>query len=188
MSDRQDVDPDWAGLIVAIAMRGDRAAFASLFRHFAPRVKAYMKRSGAADAAAEELAQETLLTVWRKAALFDPAGVSPSGWIFTIARNLRIDMARRDARHSTSGPAGAEFLPDSSEPADSLLGARQAEARVRKALGALSHEQRRVVELSYYEEKAHSEIAAILDVPLGTVKSRLRLAVGRLRRLLEEPE
>ena len=166
----------------------DRAAFAALFEHFAPRVKTFMRRSGASEASADELAQETLLAVWRKAALFDPASAGASSWIFTIARNLRIDALRREKRgsaHETSD-IDAEFQVDESPQPDSSLASAQSETRVRAALAELSEDQMRVIELSFYEEKAHAEIAQILQIPLGTVKSRLRLAMNRLRNLLGE--
>lgn len=188
MVESQTSDTDWAVLIAAIAQRRDRVAFGRLFQYFAPRVKAYMKRGGLGEGAAEELAQETLLAVWRKAVLFDPAGLSASGWVFTIARNLRIDLARREGRRQAGAlkQVEAEFILDSPVLPDSQAVARQSQKRVQQALAALSEEQRRVIELSYYEEKAHPEIAQLLGIPLGTVKSRLRLAVARLRHLLDE--
>jgi RNA polymerase sigma-70 factor, ECF subfamily len=178
---------NWACLIAAVATRQDRAAFTALFEHFAPRVKTFMQRSGVSESSSEELAQETLLAVWRKAALFEPSSAGASAWIFTIARNLRIDAQRRKRRsgaHETSD-VDAEFQIDDAPQPDSLLAAVQVENRVRTALAQLSEEQVRVVALSFYEEKAHAEIAQILRLPLGTVKSRLRLAMNRLRSLLD---
>jgi RNA polymerase sigma-70 factor (ECF subfamily) len=172
----------FADLIGRVAAHGDRAAFASLFDHFAPRVKSYMLRLGAEPRQAEELAQETLLTVWRKAAAFDRAKAAPSTWIFTIARNLRIDAARR-ARHAEplEDPSDA---PDAEPAPDAVLAAAQSEGLIRNALGKLPPEQAEVVRLSFFSDKPHSEIAEQLNLPLGTVKSRLRLAMGRLRDLL----
>lgn len=179
----------WAGLIEAIAMRRDRAAFGHLFAYFAPRVKTFMRRSGLDEAGADDLAQETLLTVWRKAHLFDGSAVGASAWIFTIARNLRIDALRR-TRRGAGGEQLSEiaddFEIDEAMAPDDALASSQREARVRAALSALSDEQMRVVELSFYQEKPHGEIAQILGIPLGTVKSRLRLAMARLRNLLGE--
>lgn len=172
-----------ARLIRAIAETADREAFTGLFTHFAPRVKSYLTRLGAPAAAAEELAQETLLTVWRKAAQFDPARAGASTWIFTIARNLLIDALRRDR------PAPTEDDPTDSEPepaADVVMFAAERDDRVRGALKALPREQVEVIELSFFAEAPHSEIAERLGLPLGTVKSRLRLAMGRLRALLED--
>ena len=179
---------DWAPLLAAIATYQDRDTFAKLFEYFAPRVKAFMLRSGLAEAAAEELAQETMLAVWRKSALFDPASTGAAAWIFTIARNLRTDMHRREQRGTAmeTSDVSIEFHVDESPQPDLRLAEAQSEKRVRAALSQLSAEQLRVVELSFFEEKAHAEIAKTLGIPLGTVKSRLRLAMSRLRNLLGE--
>lgn len=175
----------WSRLIEAVANSRDRAAFTALFEHFAPRVKAFMLRSGASEASAEEVAQETLLSVWRKADLFDPASAGAAAWIFTIARNLRIDALRREQRGGLrDADSDLEQQVDDSPPPDSRLATAQYEQRVRAALAQLSDEQMRVVELSFFEEKAHADIADLLQIPLGTVKSRLRLAMARLRTLL----
>ncbi len=178
----------WASLIEAVAVHEDRAAFAALFEHFAPLVKTFMRRSGVTEATADELAQETLLVVWRKALLFDPSTARAAAWIFTIARNLRIDAYRRGRRGGLpeTSDVDTEFQVDESPGPESRMAAAQAETRVRAALAELSEEQRRVLELSFYEEKAHGEIARILRIPLGTVKSRSRLAMNRLRNLLGE--
>ena len=172
---------DFGVLIGRIAATADRTAFAELFQHFAPRVKSYALRLGAAGPAAEELAQETLLAVWRKAAQFDPGRASVSTWIFTIARNLRIDALRRER------PLPApEDDADPSPLADVVLSGAQQDGRVRQALRSLPPEQLQVIELSFFSEAPHSAIAEHLGLPLGTVKSRLRLAMGRLRTLLED--
>ena len=170
---------DLGDLIVRIAADADRAAFAALFGHFAPRVKSYMLRLGAEPPLAEELAQETLLTVWRRAASFDAAKASASTWIFTIARNLRIDAVRRMRPVEPLGD-----VPDTAndEPApDAILAASQSESLVRQALGRLPPDQAEVVRLSFFSDAPHAEIAERLQLPLGTVKSRLRLAMARLR-------
>ena len=173
--------PDFGALIGRIADAADRGAFADLFQHFAPRVKSYAMRLGAAGPAAEELAQETLLMVWRKAAQFDPARASASTWIFTIARNLRIDALRRE-RPSPAPESDA----DPSPLADAVLSGSQQDGRVREALKALPPEQLEVIELSFFSEAPHSAIAEHLGLQLGTVKSRLRLAMVRMRALLED--
>lgn len=187
-NDASLVRVQWGSLVSAIAKRQDRAAFAALFEFFAPRIKAFMQRSGASEAKAEELAQETMLAVWRKAALFDPASAGAAAWIFTIARNLRIDAHRRERRGGVieTSDVEIEFQIDDSPQPDALLATTQSEERVRSALTKLSDDQMRVVELSFFEERAHAEIAEILEIPLGTVKSRLRLAMSRLRNLLSE--
>jgi RNA polymerase sigma-70 factor, ECF subfamily len=174
---------DWAGLVGAVAKERDRKAFARLFEYFAPRLKTYMRRSGASEANAEELVQETMLAVWRKAESFDPSSAGASTWIFTIARNLRIDALRRERRsgEATASDVDLEFLIDAAPWPDERTAAAQGEKLMRRALAQLSGEQMRVVELSFFEERAHPEIARILQIPLGTVKSRLRLALKQLR-------
>ncbi|WP_274532903.1 MULTISPECIES: sigma-70 family RNA polymerase sigma factor [unclassified Bosea (in: a-proteobacteria)] len=172
-------------LIAAIARSGDRAAFAALFDHFAPRVKGLLMRGGAPAELAEEVAQETLLTVWRKAALFDPAKASASTWIATIARNLRIDIARREIRSRLSQVY--EILDEEApEQPDAMLSGAERDARVRAAMTQLSPDQYRVVELAFIEGFSHQDVADRLAIPLGTVKSRLRLALSHLRGRLED--
>jgi RNA polymerase sigma-70 factor (ECF subfamily) len=173
---------EYGELIRAVAVRRDRGAFAILFEHFAPRVKSYLLRLGAPAEVAEELAQETLLSVWRKAEAFDPTRAAASTWIFTIARNLRIDAFRRARRgEPAEDPSDA---PEAQARPDALLASAQSQARIRLALTALPPDQAEVVRLSFFSDKPHSEIAAALQLPLGTVKSRLRLAMGRLREML----
>jgi len=176
-------DPvDYGRLIEAVALRRDREAYARLFEHFAPRLKAYLMRAGAPSGAAEDFAQEALLTVWRKAELYDPSRAAASAWVFTIARNLRIDTLRRD--RSSVPKIDLSQLPDDPLRPDDILDDQDRVSRVRKALETLSKEQASVVQLSFFHDKAHSEIARELGLPLGTVKSRLRLAMLRLRDML----
>ena len=179
---------DWERLIEAVALRRDRAAFAALFSHFAPRVKTFMRRSGASDAEAENLAQETMLRVWRKAEKYHQSASGFQAWLFTIARNLRIDALRRERGGMLEGASDidGEFLLDDAPLADEALASRQSAEQIRSAVAGLSDEQQRVIELSFYQEMAHAEIANVLGIPLGTVKSRLRLAMGKLRSLLSE--
>jgi len=177
-------EPGPERLILKIAAHGDRAAFTALFMQFAPRVKAYLSRRGLDGTQAEELAQEALLTVWRKAAQFDPARASAAAWIFTIARNLRIDAARR-AQFSQRGPDPTDE-PLAAPTADVILAAEHRGARVGAALAALPAEQLEVIRLAFFDDRPHADIERVLGIPLGTVKSRLRLAMSRLRKLLED--
>jgi RNA polymerase sigma-70 factor (ECF subfamily) len=169
--------------IEAVARSQDRAAFADLFGHFAPRVKGYLMRLGASGAVAEDLAQEAMLALWRKAGLFDPAKASASTWVFTIARNLRIDAIRRE-RHPEVDPA--ELAPEPDRTADDGMVRVEDDARVREAITTLPREQALVIEMSFFADKPHSAIAQELGLPLGTVKSRLRLAMARIRVALGE--
>jgi len=175
---------DCGPLIAAIAERGDREAFAALFAHFAPRVKGYLLRLGLPDAQAEELAQDTLLTAWRRADQFDSASGSAAAWIFTIARNLRIDAARRDRLAPRLETMAEEPPPPTT--ADAAIEAVQHAERVRAALATLPSEQAEVIRLSFFDDRPHAEIERALGIPLGTVKSRLRLAMTRLRALLDD--
>ncbi len=177
---------DWADLIGRVASNEDREAFKTLFEHFAPRIKGVMVKAGCSADEAEEIAQNTLVAVWRKAAQFDPTTSGAAAWIYTIARNLRIDGLRRTARASTFQDESA--IVDSPDPADSadvLLSRLEDASRVNAAIARLSAEQSKVIRLSFIEERPHPEIATILGIPLGTVKSRIRLAMNRLRDLLD---
>ncbi|RAK57641.1 sigma-70 family RNA polymerase sigma factor [Phenylobacterium deserti] len=175
----EDCGPDEQ--ILAIAHFQDRAAFAQLFNRFAPKVKTYFLRMGAREEQAEELAQETLLAVWRKAWQFDPERASAWSWIYTIARNLRIDALRRE-RHAHVIPPDPEEAPTTPEQA---LDALEGEAGVRRALQQLPTDQAEILRLAFFEERTHSEIAEQLGLPLGTVKSRIRRATEKLRGSLE---
>jgi RNA polymerase sigma-70 factor, ECF subfamily len=167
-------------LMLRIAQSQDKAAFKALFLQLAPKVKAYLIRHGALAAQAEDLAQETLLTVWRKAAYFDPKKASVSAWVFTIARNLRIDALRRE--RSAVAYAVAVHEPDESPPSPEAENeTAEREGRIRAAISTLPAEQLEVIRLSFFSDKPHAEIASELSLPLGTVKSRLRLALARLR-------
>lgn len=179
------VGDDWARLIAAIARDGDRDAFAKVFGHFAPRLHAYLLRLGTAPNVADELVQETMLRVWRKAGRFTPESGAASTWIFVIARNLRVDRLRRERSERGDTPDPTDW-PDAAPGGEAELLAVERHERLRKALGALPEEQAKILRLSFFEDRPHAEIAQTLGVPLGTVKSRTRLAVSRLRALLDD--
>ena len=166
--------------LVAVATRRDRDAFARLFRFYAPRVKGYLRRLGAEDEIAEDLAQEVMISVWRRADQFDRTKAALSTWIYTIARNKRIDALRRERRpeHEVEDP---EAEIDPAPHADAVVEQRQVSEEVTRAISALPDEQARLLRIFYFEDKTHSVIADELGLPLGTVKSRLRLALGKLR-------
>src|SRR5262245_3978152 len=172
--------------IEAVAKRRDRAAFAQLFGYFAPRVKAYLMRLGSDAASAEDLMQDVMLTVWRRAESYEAAQAGVGTWIFTIARNRRIDALRRERRPALDAEDPA-LRPEPPAPADQVTAAQQWEERLGAALRELPTEQAEMVRLAYYEDQSHSDIAQRLNIPLGTVKSRLRLAITRLRSRFEEP-
>jgi RNA polymerase sigma-70 factor (ECF subfamily) len=170
--------------VAQVATHQDRDAFAVLFGYFAPRVRSYLLRLGADDAAAEELVQEVMLTVWRRAASFNPALASVGTWVFTIARNKRIDRLRREKRPEID-PDDPALIPHPAEGADMLLGAAQSGGHLRAAMRDLPSEQAELIVMAYFQDKSHRAIADETRLPLGTVKSRIRLALGRLRAVLE---
>jgi len=167
--------------ILRIGQDQDRAAFAALFLRFAPKLKSYFLRCGFEDAEAEDLAQDTMLRVWRSASRFDPSVCGAWGWVYAIARNLRIDRFRR-----VRVRAHLPIVTVEENHAEAQCLRKDDQLRVRGAVEALPEEQIAVVRLAYYAERPHSEIARRLNVPLGTVKSRLRRAAARLRVALSE--
>ena len=174
-----------ADFLQRIAERGDIEAFRELFETYAPRVKSYMMRQGADPNTAEELAQETLLTVWRKAGLYAGGKGSATTWIFAIARNLRIDRLRKELTW-VAFPDGYDQQASEEATPDQRLEEEERRLRVRQALAGLPPDQHEVVLLSYIEGLSHSEIAQRLGLPLGTIKSRMRLAYLKIRNAVED--
>lgn len=172
--------PAFEDLIVAIGERQDRSAFAALFAHFAPRVKSYLLKTGSEAATADELTQEVMLLVWRKAAQYDRRQANATTWIYTIARNKRIDRFRRE-RPIELDPDDPTFAPDPEPAPDQQLESAQTARTIGSAIAELPVEQSSLLKLAFYEGKSHSTIAAEVGLPLGTVKSRLRLALARLK-------
>ncbi|MBD3764031.1 MAG: sigma-70 family RNA polymerase sigma factor [Rhodobacterales bacterium] len=173
-----ETEPDWAALVIRVRDHGDTQAFAALFRHFAPRVKAFLMKSGAGAALAEECAQDVMATLWQKAHLFDPARASVATWVFTIARNRRIDTLRKARRPEPEDlPWGPEPEPDQADAFELAEDTR----RLGEALAQLPEKQRALIERAYFGDLSHTEIAAETGLPLGTIKSRIRLALDRLR-------
>jgi RNA polymerase sigma-70 factor (ECF subfamily) len=171
-------------MVEAIAQRQDRNAFSGLFDYYAPRVKGYLMKLGLASAEAEEITQEVMVTVWRKAATFDRRQASVATWLFRIARNRRIDAFRRELRadYDQDDPV----LQPEPEPAPSeAVEAQDREAAVAEAMAQLPPEQMELIRRAFYEGLSHREIAAATGLPLGTVKSRLRLAFEKLRGRLD---
>ncbi len=172
----------WVAHVVAIRDSEDREAFAELFAHFAPRVKSFLMKSGASPDMAEECAQDVMATLWRKAAMFDPAKASVGTWIFTIARNRRIDILRKERRPEPEElPWGPEAEPDQAE----ALVLQEETQKLGAALAELPEKQRTLIEKAYFGDLSHSEIAAETGLPLGTIKSRIRLALERLRHVMK---
>nr|WP_073200494.1 sigma-70 family RNA polymerase sigma factor [Roseovarius marisflavi] len=173
---------DWVACISRIREAQDEAAFARLFAHFAPRVKAFLMRSGADATLAEECAQEVMATLWQKAHLFDPSRASAATWIFTIARNRKIDALRKQKRPEPEDlPWGNEPEPDQAD----VLALQEESDQLGDAIAALPEKQRVLIEKAYFSDLSHSEIAEQTGLPLGTIKSRIRLALDRLRHAMK---
>jgi RNA polymerase sigma-70 factor (ECF subfamily) len=174
---------DFEKLMFAISAEKDIHAYEIIFRHFAPRVRSYMSKLAADSQLAEELMQETMIAVWNKADRYDRSKGSLSTWIFTIARNLRIDAVRKEKRPEFD-PDDPVFVPDAEPSADNVLVAQQTAEHLKAALAGLPREQAKLLEMSFFEDATHSVIAQKLNIPLGTVKSRMRLAFAKLRLVL----
>lgn len=169
--------------MIAIRDDRDRNAFAALFDHFAPRLKGFIIRSGAPAHQAEEIVQDVMLTIWRKAAMFDPHRAQVSAWIYQIARNRQIDIARKENRPM---PEELRQEPGSEPDASQILGLEQEAGQLKQALSRLKPEQREMIEKAYLGELTHMEISAQTGLPLGTIKSRIRLGLQRLRHELKD--
>jgi RNA polymerase sigma-70 factor (ECF subfamily) len=174
-----------ATLMTSVAAGQDRAAFQALFEHFAPRLKSFMHRQGTDPDMVEEILQETMVNVWRKAQQFDPVKASVSTWIFTIARNLRIDHLRK-AKRPVPDMNDPALVPDPDPRPHEIISREQEASRLRDAVAGLPAEQQEVLRLAFFEEKTHQVVAQELGIPLGTVKSRIRLALQRIRAELGE--
>lgn len=167
-------------LLARVATSADREAFSKLYSYFAPRVKGYMMRIGASSDQAEDYAQDAMMKVWRKARLFDPSKASASTWIFTIARNVRIDAIRRGSKPALPEDEPLLLPPEEPQP-DATVERKERDERIRAVFKMLPKNQHDVVKMHFINDEPHSVIAERLGLPLGTVKSRLRLAFGKIR-------
>ena len=176
------VQNTWAEHLSQIQLHQDQKAFAELFSYFGPRVKAFLIKSGASPSMAEECTQEVMATLWHKAHLFDPSRASVATWIFTIARNKKIDALRKQRRPE---PEDLQWGPESEPEASDILALQQEANQLTLAMTALPSQQRDLIKKAYFGELSHSEIAAETGLPLGTIKSRLRLALSKLRQTVK---
>ena len=182
VNNKTDKTPLWIDEMLRVRDNRDRAAFAALFTHFAPRIKGYLMKSGADATTAEECAQDAMTTLWRKADQFDPTRASVSTWVFTIARNRRIDLLRRARRPEPEDLSwGPEPEPDQSE----VLEMQQENAQLAQAIAQLPQNQRDLIKKAYFGDLSQSEISKLTGLPLGTIKSRIRLALDRLRHTMK---
>lgn len=181
MSETQDATR-WVALVARIRDERDETAFAELFAYFAPRVKSFLMRGGGDQTVAEECTQEVMATLWQKAHLFDPTRASVSTWVFTVARNKKIDHLRKRKRPEPEDlPWGPEAEPDQAD----VIALQQESEQLTKAVADLPEKQRFLIEKAYFGDMTHTEIAEVTGLPLGTIKSRIRLALDRLRHAMK---
>lgn len=171
---------DYSALLYDVGQNKNKQAFIQLFEYFAPRIKSFLISGGLNVEAADELAQETMLTVWNKAAGYKPAKAKASTWIFTIARNKKIDFFRKNSRAHIVDMELDLIQDNADTPAQNIQHLQQEEL-VAEAMKNLPKEQANLIHKSFFEGKSHSEIAKETNIPLGTIKSRIRLALERLR-------
>ncbi len=169
--------------MLAVRDTRDREAFACLFDHYAPRLKGFAIRGGASAAEAEDIVQDVMIKVWHRAHQFDPEQAQVSGWIYRIARNQQIDRFRKERRPEPEMLLAEE---DTAPDAGQVVALEQEAAGLREALSRLKPDQREMVERAYLGELSHSEIQAETGLPLGTIKSRIRLALDKLRHELKD--
>ena len=167
-----------------IATNQDRVSFSNIFNHFAPRLKSYFVKAGASETQSEEIIQEVMIAVWTKASSYNKEKSSVSTWIYTIARNKRIDKIRKEKRHYLQESDEGLEIPVPSTQENEILTC-QVSKKIQGFLDILPKEQSRLLKLSYFHEKTHTDIAKELKLPLGTVKSRIRLALSKMRNLSE---
>jgi RNA polymerase sigma factor (sigma-70 family) len=186
MEDQQD----WNAYLERVGKDGDRAAYTELFTHFAPMLKAFLLKSGSQNMEqVEELVQETMIKVWRKAKHFNPSQGKASTWIYTIARNTRIDSIRKQVRQNPN-LINADDLYDSDAivtPHKTLIELRN-RRNIRVELKNLPQAQAEILSLMYFQGQSGQQVANALNIPLGTVKSRVRLAMEKLKLSLASHE
>ncbi|MAE50360.1 MAG: RNA polymerase subunit sigma [Micavibrio sp.] len=181
MSDSASGDVSYEDLLYDVGQNKDKDSFIALFNYFAPRIKSFLLKGGASETKADELAQETMLNVWNKAKGYDPTKAAASTWIFTIARNKRIDALRKKKYYSVDLDNLPELEDETdTSPIQNAIDNEETHA-IAHAIHNLPAEQADLIKRSYFEEKTHQEIADETGLPLGTVKSRIRIALKRLR-------
>ena len=171
-----------------VAEQRDKNAFAQLFDHYAPLIRAYsLAREPGADLVADELAQEVMLRIWLKASSYNSRLANINTWVFTLARNCRIDYLRRNGRFVSDIDPTEIFndLEDEGPGPFQLVQQSRLQENIKSGLEKLPKEQSEILRKVYLEGKSHQETSEALKLPLGTVKSRVRLALKKLQVLVE---
>ena len=185
----QESLPPFEDLLQMVGHAQDRQAYIQIFEYFAPRLKSYFLKQGASNEFSEEIVQDTMIAVWRKAQTYNAAKSKASTWIFTIARNKRIDLLRKDNRSALLSDAHIieQTHEDQQTPNIEDTYSQYEEAKIlRDHIQSLPSEQLELIEMAYFQDKSHQDIANETQLPLGTVKSRIRLALGKLKKIMDK--
>jgi len=175
---------DLRNFIKDIAETQDRLAFSNIFNYFAPRLKSFFIKLGCSESQSEEIIQEVMISIWTKSKTYNSEKSSVSTWVYTIAKNKRIDKIRKEKKHYSSESDESLEIPIPSIQEDQVI-ATEISEKINNCISYLPKEQAELLKLSYFYEKTHSDIASELKIPLGTVKSRIRLALSKMKNLVE---
>ena len=164
-------------LVKQISEDRNETAFSEIFDYIAPKINAYYIKNNLSIEQSEELTQEVLSTIWLKAELFDPEKSKFITWSFTIARNKKIDFYRKNKKNDTNEEDIRDFLYDNNKTND-----YEVESTIKKITQELDESQKKLIKMSFFEQKSHKNIAAELEIPLGTVKSRIRSSLNKMQK------
>ena len=169
-------------LMVKITVNRDEIAFSNLFDFLAPKIKAYYLQNGLISENAEELTQEVMSIIWSKSDKFNPSKSALTTWVYTIARNKKIDFLRKNSKIKYNDDDIREFLYEKNET--DTIEENEIEDQVSKINSQLDINQKKIIKMNFFENKSHKKIAEELEIPLGTVKSRIRHILIKMQRLL----
>ena len=166
-------------LVKSVAEQRNEIAFSEIFDFIAPKINAYYIKNNLSIDLAEELTQEVLSTIWLKAELFDPEKSKFITWSFTIARNKKIDFYRKNKKNDINEEDIRDFLYENNKTNDYEI-----EYIIKNISQELDENQKKLIKMSFFEQKSHKKIATELEIPLGTVKSRIRASLNRMQKYL----
>ena len=169
-------------LIDKISSDRDEIAFSSLFDFIAPKINAYYLQNGLSKDNSEELTQEVMSTIWLKSYQYDPTKSAVSTWVYTIARNKKVDFLRKKSGKDMNEEDVREFLY--TENMLDSISEGEIKDQIDKISKELTEDQRKMIKMSFFENKTHKKIAEELEIPLGTVKSRIRHILIKMQKLL----
>ena len=169
-------------LMVKVKNDRDQIAFSNLFDFLAPKLKAYFIQNGLSADNSEELTQEVMSIIWSKSDRYDSSKSAVTTWVYTIARNKKVDFFRKSAKINVNDDDIREFLYENGD--QDKLSRKEAAEQVNRINKELNQDQRKMIKMNFFENKSHKKIAEELEIPLGTVKSRIRNILIKMQRLL----